>query len=238
MNGACCSSRGATQHCPRPHILHHGRRRPRLDPSKPRPRRGRSQPRPAALYVPRCIEFVKRRRYTGRMVGGGWVAVVLAAAACSGGAASRPVALASTPDAPRAPAAAPGPPQKPAPRPECTKTLIAAATLAEVTAIIEAERCNGHVWNGSETPLMRAAVSGATDVVAYLVEAGAPVDFAIPEGKKLPSRRRWISTTGVPSTRRRRCRPLGGAPSSTPRCQSSLPRSRRRRLRRGSRLSS
>jgi uncharacterized protein len=134
------------------------------------------------------------------MVGGGWVAVVLAAAACSGGAASRPVALASTPDAPRAPAAAPRPPQKPAPRPECTKTLIAAATLAEVTAIIEAERCNGHVWNGSETPLMRAAVSGATDVVAYLIEAGAPVDFAIPEGKGRSETGKtalWFAVTGA-----------------------------------------
>ncbi len=107
-------------------------------------------------------------------------AVALALCAC-GGAARRPATAAMRPTTAPAPSAMPAEADV-GPRPDCSED-VARAPLDQVRALVEAEGCNGHAWHELvTTPLMRAAQVGDADLVAYLIEAGAAIDFRAPSG--------------------------------------------------------
>ena len=107
-------------------------------------------------------------------------AIALALCACGGSAAPRPAARRAivpvTPAAPIVTEVAPDP------KPDCSEG-VARAPLDQVRTLVELEGCNGHAWHELvTTPLMRAVAVGDAALVAYLIDAGTPVDFAAPSG--------------------------------------------------------
>lgn len=81
-----------------------------------------------------------------------------------------------------------------APLPDCPAELVRLSTLEHVRALVERERCNGHAFDGRYTALMRAAELGRADIVTYLVQAGADVNF------QLGGPNRYVGTAEVGQT--------------------------------------
>jgi hypothetical protein len=71
-------------------------------------------------------------------------------------------------------------PEPPLPKPDCSPELVRLQSIEDVRAFVERAHCNGHAFDGTTTPLMRAAKEGRSDVVTYLIASGANVNFELP----------------------------------------------------------
>lgn len=106
------------------------------------------------------------------------VATAVASCACGGAAPASP----STPAAADVAESGTRTPEPDAPaRPECSTTA-ASIELSQLRALVDGEGCNGHAWDGRRTPLMNAAEHGDAELAAFLLGAGAPVDFVVYDG--------------------------------------------------------